>query len=88
LKLIAAIALMTLMTGGAHADEVHLSMVASLAPVECKVADVGWVFNTMGSCRDFEAPTRIMVGATFSESGTLHVIRVISDPIRDLMFTI
>jgi hypothetical protein len=61
----------------ASAREIHVLAAVPLAPVQCLVADNGWIGTTTGPCPDFKVPPTIAVGASFSESGNQHVISVI-----------
>ncbi len=45
--------------------------------VRCTRMETGWVFSTMGPCRDFRAPDTVAIGQSFSANGESHTIRVI-----------
>jgi hypothetical protein len=46
--------------------------------VQCKTAQNGWLFKSLGPCQNFRPPDTIAVGEAFSAGGTRRIIRIIT----------
>ena len=61
-----------------NAQSTPKEVIPIATPVQCFSRHEGWIATSVGPCEGFQAPNRIVVGATFSANGRIRRIEAIT----------